>query len=214
MSRRSVSMVGLLALAALILCIAVYVALLAHHEEEGLAPVPARGPIDAARAAPLPPPADPRADAGQRRVALPPASADAAPFARPTPDAAAPSGIDAAAIYRSHLDEPPPDIERKVGRPTIEAALKQLEPLVRSCYRQALKSERPGLAGKVSLAFDVVVESGEATLRNSAITTSELRSPPTEACMREAAGRVRFPVPGADDGTVRVHYPFNFEAVR
>jgi hypothetical protein len=214
MGRKPASIIGLSALAVVILCLAVYVALLAHRE--GQTP-----PLDSEHA--LPPgdePMPPLADAGasRLRVALPPMPADAAtthaPGRRPV-EASTPASaltFDGGVIHRSHLDQPPPQLERKVGRQTIEAAVKQLGPLLRECSSRALKSEGPGLTGTVNLGFEVVVAAGEASVRNPQVMTPELRSPATEACLRQAASKVRLPVPGAEDGSVHVYQPFSFEA--
>jgi TonB family protein len=78
---------------------------------------------------------------------------------------------------------------------------------VRACYDQAL-ARRPSLAGTLSVEF-VIGPKGDVT--SATVTRSTLGDAAMEDCVVRKARGWRFPAPRGG-GTVKVSYPFRFEA--
>lgn len=87
----------------------------------------------------------------------------------------------------------PDEIASVIGRAT---------PLFRVCYQREL-TRHPDLAGRVVVRFTITTD---GTVASPTLSSSTLGSPTVEACIVDAFGGLRFPVPRGG-GVVRVNFP-------
>ena len=94
--------------------------------------------------------------------------------------------------------------------PGIQEAVRSAKPALRECYEGWLQA-MPELKGKVTMAFEIEHEEGEAAARvtRSEITSSELDQPILEGCIINAFSGLHFEPP--EGGKLSVKYPLYFD---
>jgi hypothetical protein len=108
--------------------------------------------------------------------------------------------------------EPPPE-PPKLDKEYIRESVRELIPVIRECYENALQDD-PALGGKLVMKFEIlgdeevggVVDQVEVDAEQSTIGDADMRE-----CMRESMYTLELPPPDAG-GSVFVTYPFVFEA--
>jgi hypothetical protein len=93
----------------------------------------------------------------------------------------------------------------------IRAAIRELVPLVKECYDNALQ-EQPALDGRLTVEFRIAGEpeiGGVVTESRIVESDGGLRHAGLEECVRETMYGLQLDAP-AGGGTVRVRYPFVF----
>jgi hypothetical protein len=94
----------------------------------------------------------------------------------------------------------------------IRAAIKNIQPLLRECYENALLVH-PELAGKIEVEFMITGEPdvGGMVESSSVMETSTIADPDLRECIQETMYALELPAPPAG-GSVMVHYPFLFSS--
>lgn len=95
----------------------------------------------------------------------------------------------------------------------IKAAIKDVVPLIKECYENALRKD-PNLGGKMVVTFEIVADSDLGGLvSTSAIDPkrSDITAPNMRECVRETIYALEFPKPESG-GKTKVSYPFRFRA--
>jgi hypothetical protein len=93
----------------------------------------------------------------------------------------------------------------------IRAAIRELVPLVRECYENALR-DQPDLGGRLTVEFSIAGEpeiGGVVTESRIAGTDAGALHAGLEECVRETMYGLKLDAP-AGGGTVQVRYPFVF----
>jgi TonB family protein len=96
-----------------------------------------------------------------------------------------------------------------LGKEEIQAAIKAVTPLVKSCYEKRLK-EKNELQGKAVVKFTIVAKDGEGSIDEGEIKSSSLEDLRLDTCVLHALSKARFPLPRNEQGRVVVTYPFTF----
>jgi hypothetical protein len=107
---------------------------------------------------------------------------------------------------------PPEEARGSLQREYIQAAVREIVPLIRECYENAL-SEDPTVQGKLVVRFEVVADEEHGGLiAQSEVVPEQGRPAPSASlaeCVQESMYALRLDAP-AGGGTVTVTYPFVF----
>jgi outer membrane biosynthesis protein TonB len=94
-------------------------------------------------------------------------------------------------------------LEGGLDRAVIQATIAKYLSQVRACYEEGLRSQ-PGLAGQVSVAFEIAAE---GQVSSSRVSRSSLNHAGVETCITTRMMDWKFPKPRGGVG-VKVNYPF------
>ncbi len=106
-----------------------------------------------------------------------------------------------------------PETVPKLTARYIKASIKEVVPLIKECYENALRKD-PKIGGKMVVTFEIV---GDADLGGLVSTSaidpkrSNITAPGLRECVRETIYALELPRPESG-GKTRVSYPFRFRA--
>lgn len=107
-----------------------------------------------------------------------------------------------------------PSVQPKPAKPadtrnptSIQAAITENRPEVRSCYEEALKTN-PGIAGDLVIKF-VIRPDGAIKKTEVDWAESDIHIPELEKCALEVVSKIQFPASSRGMES-KIHYPYNF----